>query len=161
MKTRILTLLVVALGLVLGGCFTPDADDRQAMASERVQKQGVAEVGLPSITNFREMKMAKDIYERRDKAITTYTYVLNEVTGKFTFLGDSVGYGLPYAASFTSPEKADHYPQAEPNGLFSPSSAEGTWVELKDPLSGAVEPVYVEARVLVSPFKLPASIVAQ
>lgn len=45
-------------------------------------------------------------------------------------------------------------PQADPNGLFSPASAEGTWILLKDPHGSDVKPVYVEPRVIVSPFKL-------
>ena len=36
-----------------------------------------------------------------------------------------------------------------------PTSAEGTWVMLKSP-DGDVKPVYVEPRVVVSPFKLDA-----
>ncbi len=35
-----------------------------------------------------------------------------------------------------------------------PSSAEGTWVSLKDPNSDDVKVVYIEPRVVVSPFKL-------
>ena len=46
--------------------------------------------------------------------------------------------------------------QADPNGLFSPGSAEGTWIMCKDPKGPDVRPVYVEPRVIVSPFPLPA-----
>lgn len=46
--------------------------------------------------------------------------------------------------------------QADPNGLFSPTSADGTWILMADPNGGtAVKPVYVEPRIIVSPFKLP------
>jgi hypothetical protein len=45
-------------------------------------------------------------------------------------------------------------PQADPNGLFSPASAEGTWVLLKDPNGKETRPVYIEPRIIVSPFKL-------
>jgi hypothetical protein len=45
-------------------------------------------------------------------------------------------------------------PQADPNGLFAPSSAEGTWVMCKDPGGSDVRPVYIEPRIVVSPFKL-------
>jgi hypothetical protein len=47
-------------------------------------------------------------------------------------------------------------PQADPNGLFSPTSAEGTWVMCKDPKGGEVKPVYIEPRIVVSPFKMEA-----
>lgn len=44
--------------------------------------------------------------------------------------------------------------QADPNGLFMPDAAEGTWILLKDPNGTEVKPVYVEPRIVVSPFKL-------
>lgn len=44
--------------------------------------------------------------------------------------------------------------QADPNGLFSPASAEGTWILMKDPNGDSVKPVYCEPRVICSPFKL-------
>ena len=77
------------------------------------------------------------------------------------------GYGVPYATQFTNPEKiatrGHNYgyailPQADPNGLFSPESAEGTWVLLNDPNSGDVQPIYVEPRIVVSPFRLPENL---
>ncbi len=46
-------------------------------------------------------------------------------------------------------------PQADPNGLFSPASAEGAWVLCLDPADKRTKPVYVEPRVVVSPFRLP------
>jgi hypothetical protein len=56
--------------------------------------------------------------------------------------GDDRGYNLP---------------QSEPNGLFMPTTAEGTWVTCINPNStGEIAPVYVEPRVIVSPFKLKA-----
>jgi hypothetical protein len=87
------------------------------------------------------------------------------MTGRLIFLCDSIGYGIPYATQFTSPSKiyspcascqgAISLPQADPNGLFSPASAEGTWIMCKDPKGDAVKPVYVEPRTVVSPFRLP------
>ena len=46
-------------------------------------------------------------------------------------------------------------PQAEPNGLFSPPSANGTWVLCSNPnKAGETMPVYIEPNVIVSPFPL-------
>jgi hypothetical protein len=118
---------------------------------------------MPAIKNFRERKLLKDIIELRDQTgLATYTYVFAEMTGQFTFLCASVGYGLPYATQFTNPEKIDYssggtvvtIPQADPNGLFSPAAAEGTWVMCSDPDGKEARPVYVEPRIVVSPFKL-------
>jgi hypothetical protein len=83
--------------------------------------------------------------------------------GKLIFFCSSIGYGLPYATQFTNPQKIEDkqtqigyaiLPQADPNGLFSPASAEGTWILCKDPNSDKVAPIYVEPRVVTSPFKL-------
>ena len=104
------------------------------------------------------------LYELRDKPLPTHAYITNELTGCLLYMGPSVGYGLPYSTQYTAPTRLVRYtaegraqvPQAEPNGLFMPSSAEGTWVMLKSPTEDKVQPVYVEQRVLVAPFRLPA-----
>jgi hypothetical protein len=109
--------------------------------------------------------LLKDILELRDQeGLVTYTYVYNEFQGKFVFLCDSVGYGIPYSTQYTSPQKPAFYydhasmalPQADPNGLFSPPEAEGTWVLCNNPdKKEKAEVVYVEPRIITSPFKLP------
>lgn len=143
---------------------TPTSDSKQRDAQEKILMEGTAQVGMPAITHFTERKLMKDILELRDQAgLVTYAYTFSEVTGKLIFFCNSIGYGLPYATQFTNPEKvayAEHQvgvitlPQADPNGLFSPSSADGTWVMCKDPNGSKVAPVFVEPKVVVSPFKL-------
>jgi hypothetical protein len=102
----------------------------------------------------------KQIIEMRDQdGLVTYTYTVPETTGRPVFLCNSIGYGLPAATQYTNPEKVEYQgttlPQADPNGLFSPDSAEGTWVMCSDPSgNGKTRPVYVEPRIIVSPFKL-------
>lgn len=145
------------------------ADQVQKHQQEAMMKEATTQTGMPAIKNFRERKLAKLILEMRDQeGLTTYTYVQNEHTGKFKFLGESVGFAIPYATQYTSPQKierAEHQigyailPQADPNGLYSPGAAEGSWVIMKDPNSDKVAPVYIEQRVLVSPFKLRSSMV--
>ena len=134
---------------------------KQQDQQEAILMEATNQVGMPAIKNFRERKLLKDIYEMRDQNITTYTYLWNEFNGKLVYLGESIGYGIPYATQFTSPQKIEYHvsayvalPQADPNGLFSPASAEGTWVLLKNPNGSEVKPVYIEPRIIVSPFKL-------
>ena len=162
MKTFLLSLILPA-SMLLSACDpVPQTSDQvQRKQQERILLEGTSQVGMPAIKNFRERKMLKDILELRDQeGLTTYTYVWSDVQGKRVFLCDSVGYGIPYATQFTSPQKIsdDSYhavvPQADPNGLFSPASAEGTWVLCKDPHGTKVAPMYVEPRIIVSPFKL-------
>ena len=161
---KVIALVSVVLAFVLLGCdYKPSSDEIQRVAQEKILAEGTAQTGMPAIKNFRERKILKDIIELRDQAdLTTYTYIVAEMTGKLVFLGESIGYGIPAATQYTSPQKIEHpysghyviMPQADPNRLFSPASAEGTWVLMKDPSGKGVKPVYIEPRIIVSPFKL-------
>lgn len=140
-------------------------DSIQRQQQEKILAEGTAQTGMPSIKNFRERKLLKDIFELRDQSgLVTYTYLWNEMQGKKVFFCNSIGYGIPYATQYTNPQKiADRghqygyaiLPQADPNGLFSPASADGTWIMCKNPQGDDVKPVFVEPRIIVSPFKLP------
>jgi hypothetical protein len=80
------------------------------------------------------------------------------VTGKRVFLCKSIGFPIPYATQFTSPSKIESWgghpivvPQADPNGLFSPSNAEGTWILCLNPNNSKdIEPVYSEPKVITA-----------
>jgi hypothetical protein len=168
-------LSAVMFATFLGGCEypPPTTDEKQAQEQAQALEQAHAQVGMPSIGNFSEKRMMKDLYELRDKPFPTHTYIVNEMTGCLMYLGPSVGYGLPYATQYTAPTKVAYVrptgvdtsgtasrvvetiPQPEPNGLFMPAAAEGTWVMLKSPTEDKVQAVYVEPRVVVSPFRLP------
>ena len=165
MKPFIALASIALLSVTLVGCEEyGDSDDKQRVQQERILQEGNAQTGMPAIKNFRERKLLKQIIEMRDQdGLVTYTYTVPETTGRPVFLCNSIGYGLPAATQYTNPEKISYHnaagyevlPQADPNGLFSPSSAEGTWVLCTDPNgSGKTRPVYVEPRVIVSPFKL-------
>jgi hypothetical protein len=145
----------------------PSSDDIQREQQEKILQEGTSAVGMPGVKNFREKRLLKDIIELRDQeGLTTYTYIVAEMTGKLIFLGESIGYGIPAATQFTNPSKYERVsvsgggygyqtlPQADPNGLFSPASAEGTWVMMLNKANGKAQPVYIEPRVIVSPFKI-------
>jgi hypothetical protein len=164
--TRKKSLFVAAMLVmtVMTGCeVQPTSDTIQRRQQETMLKEATAQTGMPNIVNFRERKILKDILELRDQdGLATFTYLYNEMTGKLVFLGESVGYGIPYATQYTNPEKFEWFrggggytiPQADPNGLFSPASADGTWVLMKNPNGTDVKPVFIEPRIIVSPFKL-------
>jgi len=141
------------------------ADAHQAAETAKALAEADRQVGMPDITRFTERKLARDLLELRDKEIATYTYLVN-LNGELIFLGESVGYGLPYSVQFTNPEKfgttpggefgaRNPYtmPQADPNGLFMPGGLSATWVMLVGP-DGTPHPVYVEQELLISPFPL-------
>ena len=168
---KIFVPMLVFLALFMS-CYQPNTSDLEAQkAQEKLLAQGNAEAGMPAITNFREKKMLKLILEQRDDAsYTTYTYMYSDITGKFIYMGTSIGFPIPYSTQYTNPQKFDQtrladatggrlvsgvMAQADPNGLFSPSSASGTWVMMIDP-TGKPVPTYFEPNVVCFPYKLPA-----
>lgn len=169
----IITLIVA---LILVGCDSPPptADLKLAVQQEQLSLQAANSVGMPAITKFAEKRMMKTIIELRDKEQATYTYIVS-INNELKLLCHSVGYGLPYSTQYTSPSKIDDVsaspyanrgstnghvqgwyvmPQADPNGLFSPANAEGTWVMCLNPETKLATPLYIEPRVIVSPFAL-------
>jgi hypothetical protein len=132
-------------------------------AQEQITSQANQKIGMPAITRFQEKAILKMIYELRDKAdLQTYVYLFAQQTGKIVYVGRAIGYGIPYATQYSNPEKRIdtelreyryNLPQSEPNGLYMPSSADGTWVLLIGP-DNQPHPTYFEPDVIVSPFKL-------
>lgn len=128
---------------------------------EELSKMAVQSVGMPAIVNFAEKRMMKDIIELRDRSAATTTYIV-DMNGKMHKVCDSVGFGLPYATQYTSPEsyqkvwdgKWDKMPQPDPNGLYSPAAADGTWVQCVNPKTKKATVVFLEPRIIVSPFPL-------
>lgn len=157
------TLLACACMLAISGCdYQPSATEIERNKQEQMTKQAVQSVGMPAITNWQEKRILKNIFELRDQQIKTITYT-QDWQAKLHKLCDSVGYGIPYATEYTNPQMVAYdsargyaiLPQADPNGLYSPASAEGTWVMCLNPETKELAPVYIEPRVVVSPFPLP------
>lgn len=163
MNKLIIMTAVSATALMLAGCDEPreSADHMQKRQQEQLSMQGNMSVGMPAIANFAEKRMMKDILEMRDKMVPTYTYLAGEMNGTIgEKVCDSLGYGLSGATQFTNPQKVAGWsdggsyghsvlPQADPNGLFSPPSTEGTWVMCKVPNSDKIAPQYIEPRIIV------------
>jgi hypothetical protein len=155
-------LLVVPLVALLTACLEtpPTSGQIERKKQEELSLQGVQQVGMPAIVNFAEKRMMKDILELRDKNVATTTYLVG-MNNNLTKICDSIGYGLPYATQYTNPQKPVYevhgnitLPQADPNGLYSPASADGTWVLCVDHKDGKAKPVFIEPRVIVSPMPL-------
>jgi hypothetical protein len=158
---KILFAMVCAVGLLTACGPAPRQYTSQEIENkkqEELSKQAITTVGMPAVVNFAEKRMMKDIIELRDKMQPTYTYLVG-TNNQLTKLCDSLGYGLPYATQYTNPQKEADYSHAvianaDPNGLYSPSNAEGTWVLCLDPKSKKAMPMYIEPRVIVSPYAL-------
>ena len=154
-------LLVLPFVFALAACdVKPTSTQIERQKQEELSLMAVQSVGMPAITNFAEKRMFKDILELRDMSVATTTYLVG-MNNQLTKVCDSVGYGLPYATQYTNPQRVADYthgvttlPQADPNGLYSPASADGTWVLCVDHKDGKAKPVYIEPRILVSPFPI-------
>jgi hypothetical protein len=154
---------IAAMSAVMVGCGPQQESSTQIerRKQEELSLQAVQSVGMPAITNFAEKRMFKDILELRDKNTPTTTYLVG-MNNQLTKVCDSIGFGLPYATQYTNPMRLSGdgthgyttLPQADPNGLYSPASAEGTWVLCVDHKDGKAKPVYIEPRILVSPFPI-------
>lgn len=151
---------------------------RETIATLQNQEQAAIIVGMPAIKNFTEKRLAKDIYELRDQPnIVTYTYT-TDWNGKLHSVcpTTSIGMPIPYAAQYTAPKTSrvvyPVYPdgtqssslqhvydadQPEPNGLYMPSSADGTWVVCLSPDGMKALPVYIEDKVRTLPFPVAAA----
>lgn len=158
-------LLTLALAMfVFASCEYSQSSNRQMQQKqEQLMQEANAQLGMPAIKNFQERKLAKMIFELRDREdLVCYAYVVNHMSGKLVFLGKCLGYGLPYSTQYTNPEVRDDggrstitLPQADPNGLFMPSGLSATWLMMIDPQTQEPRPVYLEPEIVVSPFQLP------
>ena len=169
MKRGIINILCIALFLSFGsmiGCNEErvTTDNEQAEATESLVAEANRQIGLPNITNFQQKKLMKLILEMCDKEdLLTYVYIKSDYHGKLFFIGKGVGYGVPFSAQFTNPERiaGKHHqggffslPQPDPNGLFMPTSSSATWMLMIDPKTNKPRLVYLEPEIVVSPFPL-------
>jgi hypothetical protein len=165
-KLAILALpMMIMSGTAQAQFWGTTADNEARKQQEVLQNQAMNSIGMPAIKNFSERRQLKQIYELRDQAIATYTYLVGMDGRVGQKLCDSVGFGIPYATQYTSPQRVartnetpEHgnvvLPQADPNTLFSPAAADGTWILCVNPETKQAVPLYVEPKVIVSPFRL-------
>jgi len=161
MKKIIIATSAIAIGVLLTACDVKESSTQiERRKQEELSLNAVQQVGMPAIVNFAEKRMMKDILELRDQNVATTTYIV-DMNGKMHKICNSVGYGLPYATQYTNPPRISGdghgyvtLPQADPNGLYSPASADGTWVLCIDPKTSKAKPVFIEPRVIVSPITI-------
>lgn len=169
MRKIVTTLVIMAACLLasgLCGCFDNEsnyADQKQEKATAVLMAEAERQVGMPHITRFTQKKLMKMIQEECDREdLICYAYMKSDYTGQLIFVGKCVGYGIPFSAQFTNPERiADSYqggyailPQPDPNGLFMPTSSSATWLMMIDPQTGKPRVTYFEPEIVVSPFPL-------
>ncbi len=148
------------------GC-SDSSRHKERVYQESLMQRANDEIGMPEITEFYEKKLAKEIFELRDdSSLICYAYTRSEMSGKYTFLGKCMGYGLPYSTQYTCPEARDYsnggtvvvLPQSDPNGLYSPEGLSATWLWMIDEESGEPNIMYAEPEIVVTQSKLPRRI---
>lgn len=159
-------LSVILVAVVCIGCLTGCSDAsayRDKQYSEEMKEQIANSIGYPDLANFFEYAQLKEIYELRDDPnLICYWYTKCEYTGKWVYEGQCIGYGIPYSASITSPDKVYYnsnsavISQAEPNGIYTNGlTTSATWILMID-AEGNITPDYVEQTIRVSQNKIPA-----
>lgn len=170
MKYFLISFLAISFFMLAGmdGCDSKISSDAQlAQQTELSMQEANKQIGMPNIINFQQRKLMKSIYELADKEdLICYAYLKSDYSGKLIFIGKCIGYGVPFSAQYTNPqkiaEKGHGYgyavlPQADPNGLYMPTSSSATWLMMIDPETSKPRPVYIEPEIIVSPFKIHKS----
>jgi len=162
--------MLITSTIFFQGCDIDDnSDATQAKQTERALSEAQRQIGMPNVVNFQQRKLMKTVYELCDKEdLICYAYIKSDYQGKLMFIGKCIGFGIPFSAQFTNPEKIIKFknnswyagsqpstmPQADPNGLFMPTSSSATWLMMIDPETNEPRPVYLEPEIVVSAFKL-------
>lgn len=173
MKRNIFLTAIIFVIIILAsaGCVQVNSsvDSKQKVQQEQMLNEMNNKIGMPNITNFFEKSISKQLLEMRDDPkLVTYSYIRNEMSGKFVFLSQTIGFGVPYSVQYTNPERIaksselpysgnEVLPQADPNGLFMPESAAATWL-IRVNQDGSLDPIYIEDNVTVSRTKLPKNL---
>jgi len=162
LKKMFVSLMIICALFTFSGCFEETADEKQASKTEDLMAEIDKQVGMPNIINFQQKKLMKMIFELCDKEnLITYAYIKSDYQGKLMFIGKCIGFGIPFSAQYTNPERVARYygtgmslPQPDPNGLFMPTSSSATWLMMIDPETNEPRPVYIEPEIVVSAFPL-------
>jgi competence protein ComGC len=165
----VICIVVIVAALVFANCKKNEGnktDELQAQQTERLMIEANNQIGMPNIKNFQQKKLMKMIYELCDKEnLVCYAYIKSDYQGKLFCIGKCIGYGIPFSAQYTNPQKfvegdlGERYgdipmPQADPNGLYMPVTSSATWLMMVDPKTKKPRPVYIEPEIVVSPFPL-------
>lgn len=145
--------VVAAIGLSsmcigANGC---SADSTEHEAVDEQQSLYVRNQPIPRFPWSLERHLLIQLYQTRNQAVTTYSYVINQYTGRISWSCQSLGFPIPATTQLTNPQRVASQnaviPQPEPNGVFAPPDTNGTWVMCAGE-GGSLEPAYIEEHVL-------------
>ena len=144
------------------GCVDIPSVQQEMIDIEKVnrqQEQYAQTQPVPFFNHSRERSVYTQIYQARNKAVTTHTVWRGNMS---IIEGDcpSIGFPIPYDVQLINPEKQTYIgssaiiKQAEPNGMFSSKTTAATWIMCTFMDQGVVKmmPVYVEGKVTTYPY---------
>jgi hypothetical protein len=133
-----------------------EANSRESSQVNQQQSNYTRNQPAPTFDWSLERSLMIQLYVARNQRLSTFTYVLNHMTGAVIMSCPSLGFPIPATTQLTNPQTtATGYQsittlaQAEPNGLYAPPSTHGTWVMCLEP-NGSIEPRYVENDVITT-----------
>lgn len=155
---KLWSIFILILVVILQGCGSQQIESQQQEANQLalVENQPVPNLGGYSF----ERDVVIKTYLARNSTIATYTYTMTEIDGKIIEICASIGYPIPYATQLTNPVGYNGRGNPEPNGLYSPDSAEGTIVNCVNP-DGTITPTYWEPRVFAMPYRIKSAVQLQ
>ena len=140
-------------------------------ATQQARKDAV--VDAPSLTDFVPANMFARTMEEQDKGVHAYAYMLVPMTGKFFFVCEAAAFPYPGGTQYTAPQipygnsyhAITSVPQADPNTLYTPETADATtvpcWASEHDinNAGNGFESAYFEDNLIVIPGKLDDDLV--
>lgn len=149
---KLIAIALVAL-ILLGAC-------TETTETTRVKEQQDLYIKTQPEPQFDwslERHLMVKLYEARNTSVATWSYTVNQYSGAVEWECASIGYPVPGGTQLTNPEQSigngGSMPQPEPNGLFSPSTSQGTWVMCAND-DGTVSPIYIEDLVRTYPYPM-------
>lgn len=156
---RVFFLLLAGAAILAIACETADTREERNTV-QRQKEQFRKSHPAPFFEWSLESHLMTKLYQARNSAVSTWSYVWDPFRGKISWECPSIGFPIPGGTQLTNPEQWVRggtsgtsivvLPQAEPNGLFSPQTAMGTYVMCVNP-DGTVSPAYVEDNVRTFP----------
>jgi hypothetical protein len=140
-------IVVIALSSLGSDCSQESADSSMVNAQQKVY---ATTQPIPQFTWSQDRDNLIQIYKMKNEARNTYAVVRSTNSGEILWHCPSVGFPLPADTQLTNPlqqvYQAAVIEQAEPNGLFSSKSTDGTYVICVS-ADGTVSPQYTESKV--------------
>lgn len=167
MNKKLFLIVLLALVFLLAAC-----EENKTGGLQQEEKQTASQATLyanvqpvPYFEWSLERHIMIQIYRARNEAAATYSYVLNPYDNSIMFECASIGYPIPGGTQLTNPEQLVYedapgegsvgsaLPMMEPNGLYSPATAAGTYVSCVND-DGTISPVFVEWYVWTFPYPM-------